>query len=45
VGWSIADHVRAELVVDALDMARCGRKPAPAATIMHSDRGSRVDST
>lgn len=29
VGWAIADHIRAELVVDALDMARWRRKPEP----------------
>jgi putative transposase len=28
VGWSIADHLRAELVCDPLDMARWRRKPA-----------------
>ena len=28
VGWSIADHLRQELVVDALDMARWRRRPA-----------------
>lgn len=27
VGWSIADHLRTELVVDALDMARWRRRP------------------
>jgi putative transposase len=27
VGWSIADHLRTELVVDALEMARMRRKP------------------
>ncbi len=27
VGWSIADHLRTELVVDALEMARLRRKP------------------
>jgi len=37
VGWSIADHVRAELVVDALQMARWNRQPA--GTVVHSDRG------
>jgi putative transposase len=41
VGWSIADHMRAELVVDALEMARCRRKPQPGA-ILHSDRGSQT---
>jgi putative transposase len=39
VGWSIADHMRAELVVDALEMARWRRRPAPGA-VVHSDRGS-----
>ena len=29
VGWSIADHLRTELVVDALDMARWRRATAP----------------
>ncbi len=27
VGWAMADHLRAELVVDALDMALCNRRP------------------
>jgi len=39
VGWSIADHIRTELVVDALEMARWQRRPAPG-TVLHSDRGS-----
>jgi putative transposase len=39
VGWSIADHMRSELVVDALQMARWNRQPQPG-TILHSDRGS-----
>ena len=39
VGWSIADHVRSELVVDALQMARWQRRPAPGG-IVHADRGS-----
>jgi putative transposase len=38
-GWSIADHIRAELVVDALDMARWRREPH--GTVVHSDRGSQ----
>jgi transposase InsO family protein len=40
VGWSIADHMRSELVVDALEMARWRRRPEPGA-IVHSDRGSQ----
>ena len=37
VGWSIADHLRSELVVDALEMARWRRRPQ--GTIVHSDGG------
>jgi putative transposase len=38
VGWSMANHLRAELVIDALNMAIALRKP-PAGLIHHSDRG------
>ena len=44
VGWSIADHLRAELVVDALEMARWRRRPVPGRTVLHSDRGSQYTS-
>lgn len=40
VGWSIADHLRSELVVDALEMARWQRRSAPG-TILHSNRGAQ----
>jgi putative transposase len=40
VGWSMADHMRAELVVDALQMAVARRRPAPG-LIHHSDQGSQ----
>jgi transposase InsO family protein len=40
VGWSIADHMRAELVVDALQMALARRRPQ-AGLIHHSDAGSQ----
>ena len=40
VGWSIADHMRSELVVDALQMAIWRRRPPPGQTIAHSDHGS-----
>jgi transposase InsO family protein len=40
VGWSMADHMRAELVTQALAMALCQRPPA-AGLIMHTDRGSQ----
>ena len=40
VGWSMADHMRAELVTQALGMAICQRQPT-AGLIMHTDRGSQ----
>jgi transposase InsO family protein len=39
VGWSLADHLRAELALDALEMALRGREIVPGALIHHSDRG------
>jgi putative transposase len=44
VGWSIADHIRAELVVDALQMAIWRRRPPVGQTIAHSDHGSQYTS-
>ena len=44
VGWSIADHLRSELVVDALEMARWRRRPPVGQTVVHSDRGSQYTS-
>jgi len=43
VGWSIADHIRAELVVDALEMARWQRRPEPG-TVVHADRDAQYTS-
>jgi len=43
VGWSIADHMRAELVVDALQMAIWRRQPPPG-VIAHSDHGAQYTS-
>ena len=40
----MADHMRAELVCDALRMAIAHRRPAPGA-IFHSDRGTQYTST
>ena len=40
VGWSMANHMRAELVNQALAMARSQRQPA-AGLSMHTDRGSQ----
>jgi putative transposase len=42
VGWAMATHMRAELVVDALDMAIHNRKPKNV--IHHSDQGSQYTS-
>lgn len=44
VGYAMADHHRAELVVDALDMA-CGRGNLDPGYVIHSDRGSEYTST
>ncbi|HVC86055.1 MAG TPA: IS3 family transposase [Gaiellaceae bacterium] len=40
VGWAMADHLRAELVTDALQMALAHRKP-DRGLIWHSDQGSQ----
>jgi putative transposase len=40
VGWSMAEHMRTELVVDALQMAVHRRRPEPG-LIHHSDQGSQ----
>ncbi|MDP9485181.1 MAG: IS3 family transposase [Actinomycetota bacterium] len=40
VGWSMASHLKTELVVDALEMAVWRRKPS-AGLIHHTDRGSQ----
>ena len=40
VGWAMADHLRTELVIDALEMALAHRRPAPG-LIQHSDQGSQ----
>jgi len=44
VGWSIADHIRSELVVDALQMAIWRRRPPHNTTVAHSDHGSQYTS-
>jgi putative transposase len=43
VGWALADHMRTELVEDALSMAFTTRRPAPG-VIFHSDRGCQYTS-
>lgn len=42
VGWSIADRITTEIVVDALEMARWHRKPV--GTIVHAGRGAQYTS-
>ncbi len=42
VGWSMANHLRAELVLDALDMAIGQHRPGDV--IHHSDQGSQYTS-
>lgn len=44
VGWSIADHIRSELVVDAVQMAVWRRQPPKGQTVAHSDHGSQYTS-
>ena len=43
VGWSMAGHLRTELILDALDMAISVRRPGEG-LIHHSDRGTQYTS-
>ncbi len=43
VGWAMADHLRTELVLDAVGMALFARRPAPG-LVHHSDQGSQYTS-
>lgn len=43
VGWAMANHLRAELVVDAFEMA-LWRRRSPSGVIHHSDRGTQYTS-
>lgn len=43
VGWAMANHLRAELVRDAVEMAIMRRRPA-AGCVHHSDQGSQYTS-
>ncbi len=42
IGWSMANHLRAELVIDALQMAI--RQRRPEGVVHHSDQGSQYTS-
>jgi putative transposase len=44
IGWSIADHMRAELVADAWQMATWRRQPHKDTTIAHADHGDQYTS-
>lgn len=44
IGHAIADHLRSELVVDALDMATWRSRPTPGQTVHHSDHGTQYTS-
>jgi putative transposase len=44
VGWSMADNMRTELVLTALNAALGQRKPAESGLLFHSDRGSQYAS-
>jgi putative transposase len=39
IGWAMADHLRAELALEALDMALKTREVIPDGLVHHSDRG------
>jgi putative transposase len=41
IGWALADHLRASLAIEALEMAIEGRRPKPDSLIHHSDRGTQ----
>jgi putative transposase len=43
VGWSMADHLRTGLVLDALEAALAARDPGPG-LVHHSDRGTQYTS-
>ena len=41
VGWAIADHLRAELALEALEMALASREIIPDGLVHHTDRGTQ----
>jgi putative transposase len=45
VGWAMADHMRAELVLEALAAALGSREPSSEGLIFHSDQGSQYTAT
>jgi putative transposase len=45
VGWSMADHMRTDLVLTALEASLGQRIPAQSGLVFHSDRGSQYASS
>jgi transposase InsO family protein len=39
IGWALADHLRAELALEGLEMALATREVIPGGLVHHSDRG------
>jgi putative transposase len=44
IGWSMAEHMRTELITTALEAALGQRIPSPSGLVFHSDRGSQYAS-
>ena len=42
IGWMVADHMRTDLVLDALDMALAARRPGIGEAVMHTNRGTQA---
>jgi putative transposase len=45
IGWSMAEHMRTELITTALDAALGQRIPSQSGLVFHSDRGSQYASS
>ncbi len=45
IGWSMAEHMRTELIITALDSALGQRIPSPSGLVFHSDRGRQYASS
>lgn len=41
IGWSIADHMRTQLVTDAIEMAVAARGGQVHGVVLHTDRGAQ----
>ena len=42
VGWAMAEHLRASLALDALEMALASREVIAGGLVHHSDRGIQL---